>query len=40
MMEVRYGAASISCRTGEGIDQLVRAIEMDLEIVSTASNAS
>ena len=40
MMEVRYGAISISCRTGEGIDQLVRALEIELNIVPFASNVS
>ena len=40
IMDVRYGATSISCRTGEGIDQLVRALEMELEIVPSTPTAS
>lgn len=36
LMEIRYGAMGISCVTGEGIDQLVRAFEMELD--SAASN--
>jgi len=35
-MEQRYGAMAISCVTQEGIDQLVHAIEMELEIVPSA----
>jgi GTP-binding protein HflX len=40
MMEVRYGAISVSCLTGEGIDQLVQALEMELEIVPSARSVS
>jgi len=40
MMEVRYGATSVSCRTGEGIDELVHAIEIELDIVPIARNVS
>ena len=35
-MELRYSAMAISCVTQEGIDQLVRAIEMELDLVSAA----
>ena len=39
-MEIRYGAMGISCVTGEGIDQLVRAFEMELQIVPPALEVS
>ncbi len=35
-MEMRYGAMAISCVTGEGVDQLVRGIEMELDNVPSA----
>ena len=38
MMEVRYGAASVSSLTGEGIDQLLRAIEMEVDTSLIAHN--
>ncbi len=31
VMEMRYGASSISCKTREGIDQLVHAIEIEVD---------
>jgi GTP-binding protein HflX len=40
MMEERYGAISVSCLTREGIDQLVRAIEIELDIIPIAQNVS
>jgi len=39
-MEVRYGAIAISCLTGEHIEHLVREIEMELDIVASASRVS
>jgi GTPase len=39
-MEMRYGAISISCLTREGVDQLVRALEMELDIVASVLNLS
>jgi GTP-binding protein HflX len=35
-MELRYGAMAISCVTRAGIDQLVRGIEMELDLVPAA----
>ncbi len=40
VMEARYGAISVSCLTREGIVQLVRAIELELDIVPIARNVS
>jgi hypothetical protein len=40
LMEIRYGAMGISCVTGEGIDQLVRAFELELQIVPPALEVS
>jgi GTPase len=39
-MEMRYGAIAISCLTGEHIEHLVREIEMELDIVASASRVS
>jgi GTPase len=39
-MQLRYGAISISCLTGQGIDQLVHAIEMELDAVPPELNVS
>ncbi|HME42348.1 MAG TPA: GTPase HflX [Syntrophorhabdales bacterium] len=40
MMEARYGATSVSSLTREGIDQLVHAIEIELDMLPIARNVS